>query len=114
MCIRDRIKEHENELVREFGTLPRYRAAVHGGRVITAQIGHIKRSIEFSGDVMNSVSRMLGLCKELDAGLLASAELLNRIPQVEERFRTGPLQVVPVKGRRREVNVHRIDRLSVA
>ncbi|MBK7085955.1 MAG: adenylate/guanylate cyclase domain-containing protein [Flavobacteriales bacterium] len=31
-----RIKEHENELVREFGTLPRYRAAVHGGRVITA------------------------------------------------------------------------------
>ena len=109
-----RIKEHENELVREFGTLPRYRAAVHGGRVITAQIGHIKRSIEFSGDVMNSVSRMLGLCKELDAGLLASAELLNRIPQVEERFRTGPLQVVPVKGRRREVNVHRIDRISVA
>jgi adenylate cyclase len=107
-----RIKEHERELVREFGVLPKYRAAVHGGRVITAQIGHIKRAIEFSGDVMNSVSRMLGLCKELDAGLLASTELLGRIPGVGERFQVGPQQVIPVKGRRREVKVHRVDRIG--
>ena len=51
--IMERIKLHENDLQREFGVVPSYRGAVHGGRVISAQIGHIKPAIEFSGDVMN-------------------------------------------------------------
>ncbi len=112
--IEERIRAHAGELESEFGVVPRYRAAVHGGRVISAQIGHIKRAIEFSGDVMNAVSRMLGLCKELNAGLLVSAELLNRLQDVEERFVVGPLQVVPVRGRRRQVNVHAVTRTRKA
>ena len=92
--------------------MPRYRAAVHGGRVITARIGHIKRAIDFSGDVMNTVSRMLGLCKQMDASLLASAELLARLPEAEARFTFGPVQTLPVKGRRREVSVRAVSRRS--
>ncbi len=112
--IEERIQAHAEELQREFGVVPRYRAAVHGGRVLSAQIGHIKRAIEFSGDVMNAVSRMLGLCKDLDAGLLVSAELLGRLEGVDARFAIGPLQVVPVKGRRRQVNVHAVTRKARA
>lgn len=112
--IEERIRTHADELESEFGVVPRYRAAVHGGRVISAQIGHIKRAIEFSGDVMNAVSRMLGLCKDLNAGLLVSAELLGRLENVDERFTIGPLQVVPVKGRRREVHVHAVSRIRKA
>lgn len=112
--IEERIRTHAGELEAEFGVVPHYRAAVHGGRVISAQIGHIKRAIEFSGDVMNAVSRMLGLCKELNAGLLVSTELLNRLKGVEERFAVGPLQVVPVRGRRRQVNVHAVTRTHKA
>ncbi|MCB9169271.1 MAG: adenylate/guanylate cyclase domain-containing protein [Flavobacteriales bacterium] len=106
----ERIAVHENDLLREFGAVPRYRGAVHGGRVISAQIGHIKRAIEFSGDVMNTLSRMLGLSKQLDAGILVSADLLQRMPSAQERFRIGPLTVMPVKGRRREVSVHTVER----
>ncbi|MBL7963424.1 MAG: adenylate/guanylate cyclase domain-containing protein [Flavobacteriales bacterium] len=109
--IRDRIAANESDLLREFGVVPRFRAAIHGGWVITARIGHIKRAIDFSGDVMNSVSRMLGLCKQLDADLLVSSALLARIPNVNERFKIGPEHIVPVRGRRREVRVHAAERL---
>lgn len=109
--IMERIERHRDELMNEFGAVPRYRAAVHGGRVISAQIGHIKRAIDLSGDVMNSVSRMLGLAKEMKVDILASAELLQRIPKVGERFKVGPQHTVPVKGRRREVRVHAIERV---
>lgn len=109
--ITERIQDHAEELQREFGAVPRYRAAVHGGRVITAQIGHIKRAIDLSGDVMNSVSRMLGLARTMNVDFLASAELLNRIPNASDRFVVGPQHTVPVKGRRREVRVHEVERI---
>ncbi len=108
--IMERIQEHAEELKGEFGVVPQYRGAVHGGRVISAQIGHIKRAIDLSGDVMNSVSRMLGLAKEMKTDLLVSAELLHRIPNASERFTIGPQHIIPVKGRRREVRVHTLQR----
>jgi class 3 adenylate cyclase len=60
---------------------------------------------------MNSVSRMLGLAKAMKVELLVSAELLERVPTAKERFRIGPENVVPVKGRRREVRVHALERM---
>ncbi|MCB0795869.1 MAG: adenylate/guanylate cyclase domain-containing protein [Flavobacteriales bacterium] len=110
----ERLEEHAQEMNVEFGELPRYRAAVHGGRVISAQIGHIKRAIEFSGDVMNTVSRMLGASKELGTGLLVSAELLDRIPDVRSRFEVRERHVLQVRGRKREVVVHPVLRTRKA
>jgi class 3 adenylate cyclase len=78
--------------------------------VISAQIGHTKRSLELSGDVMNSVSRMLGVAKDMKVDLLISGELLARIPKAKERFSLGPEMVAPVKGRKREVRVHEVGR----
>ncbi len=110
--IMERIKEHENNLKRELGVVPEYRAALHGGRVISAEIGHTKRSLELSGDVMNSVSRMLDVAKDMKVGLLVSAEMLERVPNAKERFKIGPQHIVPVKGRRREVRVHEVERMQ--
>ncbi|MBK8497289.1 MAG: adenylate/guanylate cyclase domain-containing protein [Flavobacteriales bacterium] len=108
-----RIAEHENDMKREYGVVPQYRAALHGGRVISAQVGHIKRAIDLSGDVMNSVSRMLGLAKAMKTDILVSAELLERVPGAEERFIIGPQHTVPVKGKRREVRVHELARKPI-
>ena len=108
--IQERIHTHEAEFTREYGHVPRYRAAVHGGEVISAQIGHIKRVIDFSGDVMNSVSRMLSLSKQMDAHLLASSEILAQMPEAGTRFTIGPEHTLAVKGRRRQVNVRTVER----
>ncbi len=112
--IEERIAQHAEVLRGEFGAVPHFRAALHGGRVISAQIGHTKRSLELSGDVMNSVSRMLGVAKDMKTDLLVSAEMLARIPKANERFTIGPENVVPVKGRKREVRVHTVSRTSKA
>lgn len=108
--IEERIAAHAEALKGEFGVVPSFRAALHGGRVISAQIGHTKRSLELSGDVMNSVSRMLGVAKDMKVDLLISGELLARIPTAKERFSIGPEMVAPVKGRKREVRVHEVGR----
>lgn len=112
--IMKRIEANRGELMEEFGVVPQFRGAVHGGRVIIAQTGHIKRTIDLSGDVMNTVSRMLGLCKDLKADLLVSSALIDRMPNVGQRFRVGAERVVPVKGRRREVSTHEVQRIAEA
>ena len=109
----ERIAEHENDMRREYGVVPQYRAGLHGGRVISAQVGHIKRTVDLSGDVMNSVSRMLGLAKTMKTDILVSAELLERLPDAGTRFIIGPQHTVPVKGKRKEVRVHGIARKPV-
>ena len=108
--IQERINANADELQRQFGTVPQFRGAVHGGRVITAQTGHIKRAIDFSGDVMNTLNRMLGLCKEMKTDLLISTELLARMPDAKDRFTIGEERTLPVKGRKREVHAHTIGR----
>ena len=60
---------------------------------------------------MNSVSRMLGLAKDMKVDLLVSAEMLARLPSATDRFKFGPQHTVPVKGRKREVRVHAVERL---
>ncbi|HQW06960.1 MAG TPA: adenylate/guanylate cyclase domain-containing protein [Flavobacteriales bacterium] len=112
--IQERIELHKEEMKSEFGVVPHFRAAVHGGRVISAQIGHTKRALELSGDVMNSVARILGLAKDMKADILISAELLARIPEADQRFRPGPEEILPVKGRKREVRVHTLARIQKA
>ena len=108
--IQQRIADNAEELRGEFGVVPCFRGAVHGGRVITAQTGHIKRTIDFSGDVMNTLSRMLGLCKVLKADLLVSAELRAHLADAAERFLFEEERVLPVKGRKREVRAHAVRR----
>lgn len=112
--IQQRIAENTGELRAEFGVVPCFRGAVHGGRVITAQTGHIKRTIDLSGDVMNTLSRMLGLCKDLKADLLVSAELRSRIAEDAGRFQFDDERVLPVKGRKREVRAHAVRRVRAS
>ena len=112
--ISERLAAHEQEFLLEFGVVPQYRGALHGGRVISAQIGHIKRAIDFSGDLMNTLSRMLSKCKEQKVEMLVSTDLLARIPSATERFSIGEEQVLQVKGRRREVHVHSLQRVMVS
>jgi adenylate cyclase len=110
--ITERLAAHAAEMQRDFGAVPQFRGALHGGRVIVAQIGHIKRAVDFSGDVMNTVSRMLGVCKEMKADLVISGDLLRRIPEPGVRFRFGAERVGAVKGRKREVRVHTVERIK--
>jgi len=52
------IEAAAGEFEREFGIVPRLRAALHAGPVIGGEIGDSKREIVFHGDVMNTAARL--------------------------------------------------------
>lgn len=108
--IKERLDAHEAIMMREFGAIPQFRGGLHGGPVISAQTGHIKRAIDFSGDVMNIMSRVLSLAKDLKVDLMITADLLQRMPDAESRFSFGEAIQMRSKGGKRQLDVRSVMR----
>ncbi len=63
--------------LKKYGYQPQFKAAMHAGIVLAAEIGHIKKDIVYSGDVLNVTARMENLCNQYDADLIVSKSLFN-------------------------------------
>ena len=63
----------------EFGHVPVFKAGVHFGDVITAEIGDIKKEIVYNGDVLNTTARIQSMCNEFDQILIASESLVSAL-----------------------------------
>ena len=62
-----------------YNTQPLFKAGLHFGHVITGEMGIVKREIVYSGDVLNTASRIQSLCNEMNTDLLVSNDLIQRI-----------------------------------
>ncbi|TDQ08322.1 adenylate/guanylate cyclase domain-containing protein [Pedobacter metabolipauper] len=61
----------------KFGLLPGFKAGLHYGKVVTGEIGSLKKEIIFTGDVLNTSARIQGLCNQFDVDLLVSEDLVK-------------------------------------
>ncbi len=68
---------------REFSTIPRLRAALHAGEVVTGETGGSRRAIVFNGDVMNTTSRIENATRTLGRPYLVSEDALKRMQGTE-------------------------------
>lgn len=85
-----------------YGLVPSFKAGLHCGRVIAGEVGIIKRDITYSGDVLNTTSRICNKCGELGEELLASSDVLSAL-QSMKAYLTKPLGSIKLKGKSREV-----------
>ncbi|MDM9619861.1 adenylate cyclase [Rhizobium sp. AC44/96] len=106
-CIFDIIGEIENDAeswLKTYGQVPRLRAALHGGTVITAEIGVDHHKITYFGDTVNTTSRLETLCKTLNRSVLISSDLAQRI-FMPETVVAEDLGTHAVKGRGQSLGV---------
>ncbi|ATU94715.1 adenylate/guanylate cyclase domain-containing protein [Phyllobacterium zundukense] len=77
--ILDAIEADSDKWLKQFGRVPQLRAALHGGPVITAEIGVDHHKITYFGDTVNTAARLETLCRTLEAPVLISSELASRM-----------------------------------
>lgn len=65
-----------------YGIEPKIRAALHVGTVAAGEMGLVKQAIVYLGDTVNTTARIEAACKELDADILISADLADRLAGV--------------------------------
>lgn len=99
------IDRKKDRYMSKFGLYPEFKVGFHFGKVMVGEIGQIKRDIAFSGDVLNTTSRIQAKCNELGVDILASEVFGNLITQLPEGVTTEVVGKQSLKGKISEVSL---------
>lgn len=98
------IQKHSAKYQTKYGLVPSFKAGIHCGKVVAGEVGIIKRDITFSGDVLNTTSRIQGKCKEFNVEIIASDDLINGL-QLTEKYNTQFLGSIKLRGKEKDVEL---------
>ncbi len=73
------IHSRRHHYLKEFAHVPEFKAGLHFGKVITAEIGDLKKEIVYNGDVLNTTARIESLCNQFGHKLIASEALVQSL-----------------------------------
>ena len=97
--IREKVYNNRKYYRDKYGDVPDFKAGLHFGEVISAQIGDIKREIVYNGDVLNTSARIQEQCNKHNRELLISGILLNRL-DIKNEYRAEMIDTVKLRGKK--------------
>jgi adenylate cyclase len=111
-CIRtffeakEQLRENREHYLVNYDCFPTINAACHCGQVIRGEVGFVKSTIVFTGDVMNTTSRILDQCQP-DKSLLISGALMDHITLPPIYLKEFCGEFIP-KGKNNSIQLHTI------
>ncbi len=90
------------------GITPEFKAGLHYGPVMIGEIGIVKRDIAYSGDVLNTTSRIQAKCNEFGVGILLSGHLLEKLGAIPDAFRPIKIGSIALRGRQEPVTLYTV------
>lgn len=97
-----KILKMKERYLEKYGLLPTFKAGIHCGKVVAGEIGIIKRDITYSGDVLNTTSRIQSMCKEFKVELIASSEVIKEL-SLAGKYITQPLGSITLRGKTNDI-----------
>jgi hypothetical protein len=96
--IEEIIKSRQIYYEEKYGFIPGFRAGLHLGQATVGEIGVIKKDIVYSGDVLNTTSRIQNECRVHDVNLLVSSAVLQQLP-ASEKYKSEPIGEIQLRGK---------------
>ncbi len=106
------LQNQKNKFEKRYGKLPDFKAALHFGEVTTGEIDALKKDIFFTGDVLNTTARILGLTTELKEDFLIS-EPLSRKLDFSDNYSIKDLGTKALKGKTQSIKIFAIRQSSI-
>ncbi|WP_378174999.1 adenylate/guanylate cyclase domain-containing protein [Aquimarina sp. SS2-1] len=101
------LKKQSEKYLKEFGVLPTFKAGFHYGMITAGEIGKIKKDIVFTGDVLNTTSRIQGLCNSYDVPILISETLFQKLKN-NSNFTYKSLGYASLRGKNEQMQLYTI------
>ncbi len=105
--IKKNVNENRNTYIQKYGFAPEFKAGVHSGKVISAQIGDIKREVIYNGDVLNTTARIQEQCNKFERELLASGNLLDQL-DLTNLFKAEKIDTAKLRGKESNVEIYSV------
>jgi adenylate cyclase len=107
--IKKRVNENRNMYLRKYGVVPEFKAGVHYGKVISGQIGDIKREVIYNGDVLNTTARIQEQCNKFERELLTSGRLLDQL-DLANLFKAEKIDTAKLRGKESNVEIYSVNK----
>jgi adenylate cyclase len=104
-----KLKRHSKYYQKKYGVQPEFKAGLHSGKIIIAEVGTVKKELAYHGDVINTTSRIQEQCNEFGESLLISEEFLLKL-NLGNKFVTKPLGDELLEGKKEELRLFAIRR----
>lgn len=92
----------------KYGVVPEFKAGLHYGYVMAGEIGVVKREIAFSGDVLNTTSRIQSKCNELGVNILLSGFLLDKLGLKPGTFAPKLMGDIVLRGKEQSLSLYTV------
>lgn len=92
-----------------YGVVPEFKAGLHAGLVTIGEIGVVKKDLIFTGDVLNTTSRIQYTCNEYGRKILLSKNLADKI-DVAGDYVVTEIGEIQLRGKQEKVFLNTVDR----
>ncbi len=106
----DQRKSREDYYITNYGVFPEFKAGIHGGSLMAAEVGFVKKELAYHGDVINTSARIQAECNKHNVTLLLSEKVLKEL-KINLLAETKSLGNIILKGKQKEVQIHSIFKL---
>lgn len=104
----EKIRTSKKRYIEKYGFSPEFKAGIHYGKVVIAEVGGTKQEIAYHGDAVNTAARIRSECSALNEKLLISAELLNLLANINVDFLVESKGVFSLKGKENAIGIFSI------
>lgn len=95
----------------KYAVSPSFKAGMHFGKVSTGTVGTLKKEIIYTGDVLNTASRIEGLCNKHNVDLLLSKDLVDKLP-LNSVFLPKRIGEISLRGKSTEIMLFTVERTN--
>jgi class 3 adenylate cyclase len=106
-AMKESLRKQTSSYNEKFGLTPEFKAGFHYGKVTAGEIGVIKKDITFTGDVLNTTSRIQGLCNTHKVDILVSGQLIEKM-NLQTEFQITDLGKAELRGRDEKIKLYTI------
>lgn len=97
-------KEYYNQKYKE---VPAFKAGLHGGTLMVAEVGTIKKELAYHGDVINTSARIQSECNTYNVPVLISENLLSDL-NFKHKYLAKVLGNILLRGKSNKINLYTI------
>ncbi|WP_417371768.1 adenylate/guanylate cyclase domain-containing protein [Gelidibacter japonicus] len=102
-----KLKRHSKYYQKKYGIQPEFKAGLHSGKIIIAEVGTVKKELAYHGDVINSTSRIQEKCNEYNESLLISDDLFQML-NLNNKYEAISLGDELLEGKTEELKIYAI------
>ena len=106
-AFQDRLNKRSIYYKKAYNHVPKFKAGLHCGKLMVAEVGTIKKELAYHGDVINTAARIQGLCNTYKAELLVSESLLNK-SFITLKYHASLLGDISLRGKEDKLKIYAV------